>query len=69
LDEVPDGDYEIVCWMPNWHVERYERDPEVGHVARVWYRAPIQKSQRITVRRGAISDVGFGLELADFPAK
>ncbi|MCE9533095.1 MAG: hypothetical protein K8T89_18510 [Planctomycetes bacterium] len=69
LDEVPDGDYEIVCWMPNWHVERYERDPELGIVARVWYRAPIEKTQRIKVSRGAVVEVEFRPELADFSGK
>ena len=28
--DVPDGEYEAVCWVPNWHVDRFENDPELS---------------------------------------
>ena len=72
LTGVPDGSYEIVCWIPNWNIERFERDPELLNVSRVWLRPPCEKSMAVRVRRGECVEVGFQAGMSDFlsgPAK
>ncbi len=49
LKDVPPGSYEIVCWMPDWQVERHERDPESSEVVRVSFRTPWERSQQVEV--------------------
>ncbi len=66
LDRVPDGTYELVCWMPDWRVERFERDPETFAVARVWFRKPMEKSMTVRVERGQAASVQFTVGLGDF---
>jgi hypothetical protein len=66
LEHVPDGDYELVCWLPDWRVERFERDPETHEVARVWFRKPLEKSMAVRVERGQITKVDFTVGLTEF---
>lgn len=66
LDRVPDGTYELVCWLPDWRVERFERDPETFTIARLWFRKPLEKSMAVRVERGQINQVDFAIAEADF---
>ena len=66
LDRVPDGDYELVCWLPDWRVERVERDPELLSPTRVWFRKPLEKSMGVKVERGQITKTDFTMGLLDF---
>lgn len=59
LKEVPAGTYELAAWMPNWHVTRVERDPEVGLVSRVIYQPAVTQTCRVTVVRGRCADTDF----------
>jgi len=52
LAGVPPGEYDVVVWLPNWDLERRERDPETGGVARYVYRPPLEVTQRVVVRTG-----------------
>jgi hypothetical protein len=53
LDQVPDGDYELVTWKANWHVERLEHDPEAPFApARLVFRAAVEKRARVRVVAG-----------------
>jgi len=52
LPNVPEGNYEIVCWLPNWHVERFERDPELLYVSRIFYAPPVEKIATVQVATG-----------------
>ncbi len=65
LADVPEGHYELVCWMPSWKVERFERDPELLNVSRVWYRAPLQKSMAVEIVSGQKMDVVFQMGLTE----
>jgi hypothetical protein len=69
IDNVPDGDYELVCWMPNWKTDRFERDPEVQTIARLWFMPPMEKSATISVRQGQITDVHLEICDLDFEKK
>lgn len=60
LDKVPAGSYELVCWLPNWHVMGHERDAEFGLVTRIEYHPPVEQTAVVGVSAGATSSVSFG---------
>jgi hypothetical protein len=67
--KVPDGQYEAMCWVPNWHVDRFENDPELslwGGPARMTFRPAVEKRQRVVVRAGQVAELRFSLSAADF---
>jgi len=66
LSDVPDGDYELVLWMPNPHVERFERDPELLRVSRVWHGPALEKSVRVTVKAKERTETGLCIGAGDF---
>jgi hypothetical protein len=59
LDRVPPGDYEVVCWMPNWRVDRAERDGETADVARWCWAAPKEQSKSVRVESAGTSEVVY----------
>jgi hypothetical protein len=59
IPDVPDGDYNLVCWMPNWQVQRKLREPEAGIVNRIDYFPPLEQECRITVHRGQQATTRF----------
>ena len=69
LENVPDGIYELVCWLPNWNVERFDRDPENHYVSRVWFRAPLEKSMAVRVVGGQITEAKFAIAEDEFISK
>jgi hypothetical protein len=66
LSHVPPGQYEIVCWMPNWHKARHERDPESGVVTRLFFRPPVELVQSINLGPRASETVHFTLSAEMF---
>ena len=66
LAQVPDGKYELVCWLPNWHVARRERDPESTLTARLFFGPPVELVRRVTVRRGEKCSVAVDVSAAAF---
>jgi hypothetical protein len=67
LSQVPDGEYEAVCWVPNWHIERWEHDPEwSGDPVRLFFKPAVEKRQRLAVKAGQFSDLHFTFSAADF---
>jgi len=67
LTGVPEGSYELVCWMPNWNVDHFDRDPEVLNVSRVYYMPPVERTIAVKVERGTSVNVVFQPEISDFP--
>jgi hypothetical protein len=59
LDHVPTGMYEIVCWLPSWHVTRKEIDPETAITARLAWARPQEQAQMVQVRAGQMSEIPF----------
>jgi hypothetical protein len=57
LTEVPPGQYELVCWMPNWRAARQERDPESGLMTRWFFARPGQHVVPIVVEPNKTCDV------------
>jgi hypothetical protein len=66
LPQVPDGEYEASCWVPNWHVERRENDPERLVPVRLVFGPPVGRRQRVVVTAGGITDLVFTLSAEDF---
>src|SRR5208283_3993950 len=59
LPDVPPGDYELVCWMPNWMEAKRDLDPESAIVLRLRYQPPVEIRQRVTVKPRQASKVEF----------
>jgi hypothetical protein len=59
LAQVPPGTYQIVCWMPSWHIVRKERDPENSLVNRVVFALPLEVEQPASVEGERRSEVTF----------
>jgi hypothetical protein len=59
-------DDELVCWLPNWHVERRERDPESTLTARLFFRPPVERTRRVTIRRGEKCSVTLSVSAEAF---
>ena len=66
LPDVPEGEYEIVCWHPNWHVVGTERDPETAMVARQLYGPAVEKAARVRVTVSGTVTTDFAVTSADF---
>ncbi len=66
LADVPPGDYEVVSWLPSWHIEREERDPETGIIARFVWKAPVEQTQKISVSARAAATVHFQWDAGQF---
>ena len=66
FDQVPDGEYELVAWHPNWHVAGHELDPETGVVARQSYAPPVESRTVVRVVAGATLDVKLAFVATDF---
>jgi hypothetical protein len=64
LERVPNGEYEIVCWLPNWRVLRAERDPETADVARWIWADPLEWTRSVRVEAGQGSEVHFRIDAA-----
>jgi hypothetical protein len=68
LEQVPPGRYEVVCWMPSWHIARQERNPETGLVNRIVFQPPVEQGIRVEVEPKEVKAVRFVFSAALFPA-
>jgi hypothetical protein len=59
LPQVPPGRYEVVCWLPDWHEERHERDPETSLVIRVIFFPPLEWVHPVDVAPQGEAKVDF----------
>jgi hypothetical protein len=53
LPRVPPGEYELVCWAPDWHEAARELDAETALICRLTYRPPVEvvRSLRLSPRQ------------------
>jgi hypothetical protein len=65
LEKVPPGDYELVCWLPSWRVERKERDPESGQVSRIFFGRAVEMVKPVTVKPGGRHRINLSLGAGD----
>jgi len=61
LSGVPEGKYEVVCWMPNWTKARHERDPELGLITRWCFDPPLERKEAVNLGRGETRELRFEL--------
>jgi hypothetical protein len=69
LEQVPPGRYEVVCWMANWIEAFGERDPETNIITRLFFRAPIEHVQPVTIpadKPATTRELQFQFSEADF---
>ena len=69
MNHVPAGEYELVCWMPNWQEESHERDPESSLIIRLSFRPPVEISRRIAVHAGTTTQAAFQVPPEQFNRK
>jgi hypothetical protein len=66
LRQVPPGQYEVVCWMPNWRKAGHERDPESGMISRWSFQPPVETVEHVTLHSGERRTVKFTLSRSAF---
>ncbi len=59
LTKIPAGPYEVVAWVPNWHVAGTERHPESSQVWRLAFQPPVEEKQWVTIQAGRDTAVVF----------
>jgi hypothetical protein len=69
FENVPDGDYELVCWKANWHIAKIERDPEWIFQTGLLFHPPAIKKQRVRVEAGQIQRAAIAFADTDFVSK
>jgi hypothetical protein len=69
FQDVPDGDYELVCWKDNWHIAKIERDPEWIFQTGLVFCPPAIKKQRVRIDAGKMQRAEIAYTRADFAAK
>ncbi len=66
LEQVPPGPCTIVCWLPNWHVARQERDPESSLVTRVIFAPALEQEKTVELQQGQSCLVNFSVSASNF---
>jgi hypothetical protein len=66
LPSVPEGDYELVLWMPNWKLAEVEADSTWGLTSGVIFRPPVEVRRPIRVHRGRAVAVDLTLSAGVF---
>jgi len=66
LLQVPPGQYEIACWLPNWRESGHDRDPETGRVTRLGFASPITAKRSVELGPRQTPQVRFVLSASDF---
>jgi hypothetical protein len=59
LEQVPSGQYELVCWLPSWVVAGRERDPDSSYVTRLNVAPPQEQTRTLRVDSGSLPPVEF----------
>src|SRR5437764_1336769 len=52
LPRVPPGEYEAVCWLPDWRTADRELDGDTGQVCRLTFRPPAEVARPVRVTAG-----------------
>ena len=66
LSQAPPGDYELVCWMPDWREAGHEIDAETRLVTRLTFGPPLEVVQPVRIDSGKTATVDFTLSLDSF---
>jgi hypothetical protein len=66
LTQVPPGNYQAVCWLPDWRAAGHELDGDTGLLTRLTFRPPVEVAQPIRVAAGRPGEVSFVLSQKAF---
>jgi hypothetical protein len=66
ISAVPAGDYEVVCWMPNWHEAGHDRDPETSFISRLRFAKPAEHARPVKLEPREMRDVRIEMSAEDF---
>jgi hypothetical protein len=66
LDEVPAGKHELVTWLPNWRIGRFQRHTESTLVIGVEYRPAVEHELKVEVTAGKTTEASFEWTSKDF---
>src|SRR5207244_1827843 len=69
LSQVPEGEYELVCWLPNWHVVQADRDPDSTLTARLRFGPPVELVRRVRIRHGEKCSVSVRVSAEAFTSR
>ena len=66
LPKASPGDYDLVCWMPDWREAEHEIDADTRLIVRMTFRPPLQIVRRIHIDPGATTTTDFMVSLDQF---
>jgi hypothetical protein len=66
LSDVPAGEYEAVCWIPNWNERRHDRDSETTLICRLFFQPPVELAKPVKIRAGESQNLSFTISTIDF---
>lgn len=69
LTEVPPGNYELVCWIPNWRVTAKERHWNTTQIIRVDFAESVELTRSISVDIAKTAVIDFHIDSAMFSTK
>jgi len=69
LPQVPAGQYELVCWHPNWRERGHDRDPESSLVCRLYFQPPAKLVRMMKIGAGKTENISFTLTADAFSAR
>ena len=59
LLEVPEGEYDLVCWLPDWREASREWDGDTARLWRVTYRPAREQVRRVRVQAKGVCQASF----------
>jgi hypothetical protein len=69
MAQVPEGTYQVICWLPNWNIAWQVRDPESSQITRIGYAPPVELEANVNVASGKRGQVDFKVATKLFPSK
>jgi hypothetical protein len=66
LPQVPGGDYEVVCWLPDWREKERELDGDTWQITRLKFRPPVEEKQQVDVNARRSTEANFTMTAAQF---
>jgi hypothetical protein len=69
LPQVTPGNYELVCWLPDWHEASRDLDAETALICRLTFRPPIEIVQPVQLAPRQTRTVSFRLDANHFGGK
>jgi hypothetical protein len=66
LNQVPAGQYELVCWVPNWRVAEQELDADTWGITSINYGPPVELVQQVTLHARETKMSRFTISLGQF---